>query len=151
VARVIPEAAAAADRLVDLVSEGVRRDIVPSRTIHGDLYEAQVFVDRRYSLGLIDLDDVGPGDPAMDAGNLLAHLVALALARPQASRRILAYRRLVRRAFLDRLGIPPADLAWREALEMFQLATGPLRTLNVRWPHEVRRRVDLALRLSEVA
>jgi hypothetical protein len=151
VARVLPEAAAAADRLVDLVSDGVSRDTVPARTIHGDLYEAQVFVGRRYSLGLIDLDDVGPGDPAVDAGNFLAHLVALALVYPDAGRRILAYRSLMRRAFLDRLGIAPADLAWREALEMFQLATGPLRTLNLRWPREVRRRVDLALRLSEAA
>jgi aminoglycoside phosphotransferase (APT) family kinase protein len=151
VARVIPEATAAADRLVDLVSEGVRRDDVPARTIHGDLYEAQVFVGGGYSLGLIDLDDAGPGDPAMDAGNLLAHLVALALAFPSAGRRLLAYRTVLRRAFLDRLGIAPADLAWREALEMLQLALGPLRTLKPHWPHEVNRRVDLALRLGETA
>jgi hypothetical protein len=151
VARVIREATARADRLVDLVSEGVRGDAVPPRTIHGDLYEAQVFMGREYSLGLIDLDDVGPGDPAMDAGNFLAHLVALALAFPSAGRRVLAYRTLMRTAFLDRLDLDPAELAWREALEMFQLALGPLRTLNPRWPHEVNRRVDLALRLGEAA
>jgi aminoglycoside phosphotransferase (APT) family kinase protein len=129
----------------------VRRDDVPPRTVHGDLYDAQVFVGREYSLGLIDLDDVGPGDPAMDAGNFLAHLVALALAFPSAGRRVLAYRTLMRTAFLDRLGLDPAELAWREALEMFQLALGPLRTLNRRWPHEVNRRVGLALRLGEAA
>lgn len=151
VARVTPEAAASADRLVDLVSGGVRRDAVPPRTVHGDLYEAQVFVGQGYSLGLIDLDDAGPGDPAMDAGTFLAHLVALALAFPSAGRRILAYRTLMRDAFLDRLGIAPADLAWREALQMFHLGLGPLRTLNPRWPHEVNRRVDLALRLGEAA
>lgn len=151
VARVTPRNASAADRLVDLVAEGVRRDEVPTRTIHGDLYEAQVFVGRRFSLGLIDLDDMGPGDPAMDAANFCAHLIALALIRPQARSRLMAYRSLARAAFLARLGIAPADLAWREALEMFQLATGPLRTLNPAWPDEVTRRVDLALRLSEAA
>jgi Phosphotransferase enzyme family len=151
VAMVTPEAASAADRLVDLVAEGVRRDAVPTRTVHGDLYEAQVFVGRRYSLGLLDLDDLGPGDPALDAANFCAHLVALALVRPQARGRLMAYRSLARAEFLARLDLSPADLAWREALVMFQLATGPLRTLNPRWPDEVTRRVDLALRLSDAA
>src|SRR5918999_18958 len=125
VARVAPEATASADRLVDLVSGGARRDAVPPRTVHGDLYEAQVFVGRGYTLGLIDLDDAGPGDPAMDAGTFLAHLVALALVFPSAGRRILAYRTLVRDAFLDRLGIAPVDLAWRGGPQMFHPGPRP--------------------------
>jgi hypothetical protein len=108
-------------------------------------------VGQDYSLGLIDLDDWGPGDPAMDAANFSAHLIALALAVPGSGKRIMAYRSLVRQAFLDRLGVSPAELAWREALCLFALATGPFRVLRPHWPAEVRHRTDAALRLTESA
>jgi hypothetical protein len=145
--RLAPDAASTAGRLYEAVAEGVAVDDVPSGTVHGDLYEAQMFVGGDFSLGLIDLDDSGPGDPAMDAANFSAHLVALALAVPGSRRRFMAYRSLVRKAFLDRLGVSPAELAWREALCMFALSTGPFRVLNPDWPAEVRRRADVALRL----
>jgi hypothetical protein len=145
--RLAPETASIADRLREAVAEGVTRDDVPSRTVHGDLYEAQLFVGRDYSLGLIDLDDSGPGDPAMDAANFSAHLIALALAVPRSRTRVMAYRSLVREALLDRLGVASAELAWREALCMFALSTGPFRVLNPDWPAEVRHRADVALRL----
>jgi hypothetical protein len=147
--RLVPETAAAVDRMVDAVSEGLDNDTVAFRTVHGDLYEAQVFVAGDYSLGLIDLDDAGIGDPAMDAANFCAHLIALALAVPSAASRLMGYRSLVREAFLQRLGIPSPSLAWREALCMLLLATGPFRVLDPRWPGEVRRRLDLAIRLLE--
>jgi hypothetical protein len=150
-ARLVPETAAPGHRVVEAVAEGSAGEAVPLRTVHGDLYEAQVFVGEGYSLGLIDLDDAGIGDPAMDAANFCAHLIALALAVPGAQARLLAYRSLVRASFLRRLGIPPAELAWREALCMLLLATGPFRVLDPRWPVEVRRRVDLAIRLLEAS
>jgi hypothetical protein len=83
----------------------------------------------------------------MDAANLSAHLIALALAVPGSRTRVLAYRSLVRRALLDRLGVFSAELAWREALCMFALSTGPFRVVNPDWPAQVRRRADVALRL----
>jgi aminoglycoside phosphotransferase (APT) family kinase protein len=151
VARLVPEAGDGADRVAGAVAEGAVRDQVGARVIHGDLYEAQVFVGDDYGLGLIDLDDAGPGDPAMDAANFSVHLIALALVAPAARKRLMAYRGLVRRAFLARLAIGPSDLAWREALCMLRLATGPFRVLDPHWPHEVRRRVDLAVRLIDAA
>lgn len=147
VRRLVPETASTVARLGDAVVEGAALDEVPSRMVHGDLYEAQVFVGQNYSLGLLDLDDWGPGDPAMDAANLSAHLIALALAVPGSRTRVLAYRSLVRRALLDRLGVFSAELAWREALCMFALSTGPFRVVNPDWPAQVRRRADVALRL----
>jgi hypothetical protein len=144
-----PGAADDARRVLDAVAEGRLRDPMPARVVHGDLYEAQVFVDRDYSLGLIDLDDLGPGDPASDAANFCAHLLALALSVPAAAGRLSAYRTLVRRAFLDRLDVAPVALAWREALAMLLLATGPFRVLDPRWPAEVGRRVRLAVRLLD--
>lgn len=145
--RLVPEASPEVRSVVEAVEEGIGREDVAASPVHGDLYEAQVFVDRGSSLGLIDLDDLGPGDPALDAANFLAHLLALALSVPRAGDRLVAYRSLVREAFLARLDIPPRSLAWREALAMLLLATGPFRVLDPHWPREVGRRVRVAVRL----
>ncbi|HEV3474710.1 MAG TPA: phosphotransferase, partial [Actinomycetota bacterium] len=147
--RLVPESLSRIALIEEAVGRGARSDQVPARVVHGDLYEAQVFVGADYSLGLIDLDDLGPGDPAMDAANFCAHLLALALAVPSASSRLVAYRHLVRREFMATLGIGPAELRWREALAVLLLATGPFRVLDPRWPEQVRRRIELAVRLME--
>ncbi|MGQ0804638.1 MAG: phosphotransferase [Actinomycetota bacterium] len=144
---IVPEAAGDVHRAVDAVLAAAATDAPPTRAVHGDLYEAQIFVADDFSLGLIDLDDLGPGDPAYDAANFCAHLVALGLSVPVAWRPLLAYRSLARRAFLERLDIAPAALGWREALASLLLASGPFRTLAPNWPAAVRHRVDLALRL----
>lgn len=146
-----PDSAVELDRVVEAVAEGAARPAPHAQAVHGDLYEAQVFVDHDYSLGLIDLDDLGPGDPAMDAANFCAHLLVLALAVPAAAGRLAAYRELVREAFLLRLGIPSTELAWREALAALLLASGPFRVLDPRWPAEVTRRIQLAVRLLDQA
>jgi len=151
VSRLVPDAGQAAHRIVDVVATGAAAEDLPPRPVHGDLYEAQVFGAPDYSLGLIDLDDAGPGDPAMDAANFCAHLIALVLAVPRARKTLMAYRSLVRQAFLARLDVSPRELAWREALCMFALATGPFRVLDPNWPAEVQRRTDLALRLADAA
>jgi aminoglycoside phosphotransferase (APT) family kinase protein len=44
--------------------------------IHGDLYETQMILDDSGSLAtFLDLDEAGYGDPAMDVGYLLAHIL----------------------------------------------------------------------------
>ena len=146
---VVPHAASQVSRVVDAVL--TESTAAAQAVVHGDLYEAQILVGDRYSLGLIDLDDLALGDPLMDAANLSAHLVALALALPAAAGRLVAYRRLLRRALLDTLGASSRDLAWREALCMLQLAAGPFRVLSPNWPEEVGRRVGVAVRLLEDA
>lgn len=118
-------------------------------TVHGDLYEGQVFVGEGNAIGLIDLEDVGPGDPLLDAANLLAHLAALSASNRRAGRRPLAYRELLRPQLLDVLGATEADLTWREALCMLLLATGPFRVLSPDWPRRVEARVDAAIRLLD--
>ncbi len=149
VACLVPDVSDEAARIVEAVEAGSQRNSAPSRLVHGDLYEAQVLVDEDFSLGLVDLDDMGPGDPASDAANFTAHLLALALAVPAASARLRAYRSLVRRAFLDVLDVAPQDLAWREALAMLRLALGPFRVLHPTWPSDVGKGVRLAVRLAE--
>jgi len=143
----VPETKRSTDLILDAVESGYSRERPSRCLVHGDLYEAQLFVDTDYTLGLIDLDDLGIGDPALDAANLTAHLVALALAAPAASTRILAYRSLVREAFLTRLDISHRAFSWREALCMLLLASGPFRVIDPEWPNELKLRVELAVRL----
>ena len=146
--RIAPGAAGDAARVADLVDRGAARTRAETRTVHGDLYENQVFVDEDFSLGLVDLDDVGPGDPAMDAANFSAHLLALAMAVPAAARRLIAYRAILRPALAARAGVDRGELDWREGIAMLKLSTGPFRVLEAGWPAAVRRRVEVALRLT---
>jgi aminoglycoside phosphotransferase (APT) family kinase protein len=143
----VPESEVQIGHVLETVRREASGDPAELRPVHGDLYEAQVYVADDFSLGLIDLDDVGLGDPAMDAANFCAHLLALALSVRPAAGRLLAYRKLARRAFADALGISERALDWRESLAMLLLATGPFRVADPNWPQEVRRRVDLAVRL----
>lgn len=142
-----PEVAQSVEAVVTAVDLGSETDRVPRRIVHGDLYEAQIFVTDDFAMGLIDLDDLGVGDPALDAANFTAHLLALAASRPAARQRILAYRGLLRASFLERLDISSDDLAWREALVMMQLAVGPWRTLQADWPRRVVELTAVAARL----
>lgn len=123
----------------------------PGPTVHGDLYEGQVFVGSDGGIGLIDLEDAGPGDPLLDAANLLAHLVLLNASRPDAARRPIAYRALLRTAVLDAFGAAESDLDWRESLCLLRLATGPFRVLSRAWPRRTEARVNAALRLLDRA
>ncbi|WP_341854822.1 hypothetical protein [Brachybacterium sp. GPGPB12] len=50
----------------------------PHDVVHGDFYEAQVFVQDGRVVGLLDIDTVGPGRRADDLACLLAHLSVLA-------------------------------------------------------------------------
>lgn len=151
VGALVPECAGDAAAVVEAVRAGAATPGPQRAVVHGDLYEAQVFVGEDFSLGLIDLEEMGLGDPALDAANFTAHLLALALVAPAARSRIRAYRRLLRAAFLDRLGLPSEALAWREALVMLQLSTGPFRTLAPDWPARVARGTRVARRLAAEA
>ena len=49
--------------------------------LHGDLHDGNVFLDQRRGIGMIDLDSLAVGHPAVDPGNLAAHFVLRALQR----------------------------------------------------------------------
>ena len=54
------------DALVRAIREGLasleqRMDMRPHDVVHGDFYEAQVFVRDGRVVGLLDIDTVGPG------------------------------------------------------------------------------------------
>ena len=128
------------------IAELARRDVLRT-TVHGDFYEGQLFVDSRFRLGLIDLEDGGIGDPLIDATNLMAHMQVLNHYGPAAGGRPLAYRELYRRELLRRLGGEEAEVDWREAYGLLLLATGPFRVQSADWPIETEVRLDSVMRL----
>jgi hypothetical protein len=143
-ARLLPEEGCAAGRLAEaVVAWSEASEPVDDWIVHGDLYENQVLVDGE-SLGLIDLDDLGPGDPLLDAANFSAHLLLLGTSAPATGPTILRYRDELRAAFSRRFDAGPFDLAWREAYCLLRLAAGPFRVLHPDWPRRVATRLSLA-------
>jgi hypothetical protein len=132
------------DKLVEAVAWGVDWDLGELRPVHGDLYEAQILVDGDGRLGLLDLDDLGLGDPLLDAATFSTHLLALALGHPVHRARILDYRQDLRRAFLDALDAEDHALRWRESYAMLLLAPTPFRSLRPDWQAKLRMRVEAA-------
>ena len=144
VARLLPSEGCAAGRLAEAVIGRAEGSEAPEDWIvHGDLYENQVFVDGE-TLGLVDLDDLGSGDPLLDAANFTAHLKVLAASGPPAAAVIHRYREELRAALLRRLDADAAALAWREAYCLLRLATGPFRVLHADWPRRMADRLMLA-------
>jgi len=72
------------ERLVELDAAG---DLVGPATsaVHGDLHDRNVLLDGEQG-ALIDLDGAGFGDPAIDTGNLAAHVFLRALQRGDTAR-----------------------------------------------------------------
>jgi aminoglycoside phosphotransferase (APT) family kinase protein len=146
VARLLPSEGCAAGRVAEaVIAWAEESEPSEQRIVHGDLYENQLFVDGD-SLGLIDLDDIGPGDPLLDAANFSAHLLVLGASGPPAAAVILRYREELRAAFVRRLDADPAALGWREAYCLLRLAAGPFRVLHPDWPRRMADRLTLAAR-----
>ncbi len=118
-------------------------------TVHGDLYEAQLIVDEQRVIGLLDVDDVGPGDPLDDLATVLGHLRYREITDRSRGRSIGGYADALRRDFLDvvdRLGLDPAELDVVTAAVLVGLATGPFRVQHRGWKHEARRLLTRAER-----
>lgn len=141
---IVPGSATRIAALRQQLRETLANHPMDHRLIHGDFYEGQVMVGQDFELALLDLDDIGMGDPALDAASFCAHLVALADSNPRASAALLAYRAMLRDAFMQRFDLAEEGFAAREALIMLQLASGPFRVLEADWPARVRRRISLA-------
>lgn len=110
-------------------------------TVHGDLHEAQLVVDDRTVVGLLDIDDAGPGDPLDDVGTLVAHLRFRALTSDDPSGRIADHATAVRSAIA--VGHDPSAVDHHVAAVLVGLATGPFRIQQPDWPATTRRVLSL--------
>ena len=142
VASSVPALGPRLDALVRTIGEGLtaleqRIDMRPHDVVHGDFYEAQVFVENGKVVGLLDIDTVGPGRRADDLACLLAHLSVLA-DYGNAGRISRATQERVEEAistwqevFAER--VDRTELALRSAGVVLSLATGPHRQQEASW------------------
>jgi aminoglycoside phosphotransferase (APT) family kinase protein len=134
---VLPDARGQLDGIVERLAAGPAPR--PVGTVHGDLHEAQLVVDDRAVVGVLDIDDVGPGDPLDDVGTLLAHLRFRATTSGDG--RIDAYAEAVRSAVTA--GHDAAEIDRHVAAVLVGLATGPFRIQQPEWDVTTRRVLDL--------
>jgi hypothetical protein len=120
-----------------LARSALRRDA----TIHGDLHEGQLVVAGHRITGLLDVDEVGVGDPLADQATVLAHLRFRAATARTGRAALTAYADQLRSGF----GSPDLDTATAAAL--IGLATGPFRVQQPGWERAVIDVLDLAAAL----
>ncbi|WP_114855538.1 phosphotransferase [Brachybacterium sp. YJGR34] len=138
----VPSLGPRLDALVRAIRDGLaaleqRMDMRPHDVVHGDFYEAQVFVEHGRVVGLLDIDTVGPGRRADDLACLLAHLSVLA-DYGNAGRIDRAMQERVETAIATwsapfRERVDPTELALRSAGVVLSLATGPHRQQEAAW------------------
>lgn len=119
--------------LLENLSNTIRAVAVPPRsgTIHGDLHEGQLLIDRGQIVGVLDIDDVGPGAPIDDRASLLAFLRFRAITVPKHRARITQYADELRSE--SATSFPLADLDVHTAAVLLGLATGPFRIQQQGW------------------
>jgi aminoglycoside phosphotransferase (APT) family kinase protein len=123
-------------------------------TVHGDLYESQLIVDEAQITGLLDIDDVGPGDPVDDLATVLGHLRYRELTIRDRRHRdaVRRYADGLRRGATEELASIGADHETLDAVTaavLVGLATGPFRIQQHDWQREVRRTLRRAERLLD--
>lgn len=120
-------------------------DVVVDGTVHGDLHEGQLIVDAGRIVGLLDIDDVGPGSSIDDAAAMLAHVHYRAVTG-DAPDRLERYAAELREAGSDRHDVDQLDV--RTAAVMVGLATGPFRIQAPGWLASVGALIARATEIS---
>ncbi len=148
-ATIVPEAVESLDALRTGIQATVAA--VEQRTgpiIHGDLHESQLFVDDTGTItGIIDLDDLGPGDPLDDPAALIGHLEYRAITGDTATQSMVRPRITeLRDRFAAIHGAPALDLTI--AAVLVGLATGPFRAQAPTWRELTHTVLDAANRYA---
>lgn len=132
-ASVMPSAASRVDELADRFA----RTPAPAAdtAIHGDLHEGQIIIDDGTIVGVLDIDDAGPGLAVDDRANVLARLIFRATTDPARRDVIERYTERLRRDSHARFD--PATLDLHTAAALVGLATGPFRLQSTGWSDSV--------------
>jgi aminoglycoside phosphotransferase len=109
-------------------------------TIHGDLHEAQLIIDDEGNIsGVLDVDDVGPGDPLDDLATMLAHLTFRSVTTPSPPLR--RYIGRLRAEWCNHVDARQLDI--HTAAVLTGLATGPFRIQQEGWPRTTSHVLEL--------
>ena len=143
-ATVMPETAT---RLDELAERFERTPAPPPDTvIHGDLHEGQIIIDQTSIVGVLDIDDAGPGLAVDDRANVLARLAFRATTDSARRHTIQAYADVLRRDSEERFDGATLDL--HTAAALVGLATGPFRLQSSGWRDSIIDLLDVVDELS---
>ncbi len=114
--------------------DGFVRSWRPAGMAHNDFYDDQLLVQADGRLALVDLEDIGPGDPLLDVGNFLAHLRWSGQSRnAKRAANSLNFHDGLRGAAQERFGWAARELALREAVCLFRICTNVIRHPRADW------------------
>ena len=111
-------------------------------TIHGDLHEAQLVVRDATIVGVLDIDDAGPGAAIDDRANLIARLLFRSALDMTGRPELAEYADRIRSMSLARFD--PAQLDLHTSAALVGLATGPFRVQGHNWRAEVTTLIERA-------
>ncbi|MDO5645774.1 MAG: phosphotransferase [Dermabacter sp.] len=160
VASSLPDLTSRLEVLVYRIETGLadverRIGLEPTDVVHGDFYEAQVFVDEGRVSGLLDIDGVGPGRRADDLACMFAHLSVLGDYANQGRLPLDVHERVAGaiRAWYPIFAarVDPQELALRAAGVVLSLATGPHRQQENNWQESTEAMVRVAETWVQVA
>lgn len=106
----------------------------PSSLAHNDFYDDQMLQLPDGRLALVDFEDIAAGDPMLDIGNFLAHLLWSAqFSRGDRADNCRQYYDMLRDAALARFRWNSQSLAKREAVCLFRVCTNAIRHPKEDW------------------
>lgn len=139
-ASVLPAERLRLERIAELLTTTAAMHQGPRSVVHGDLHEAQLVVDGTRVVGLLDIDDVGLGDPLDDVANLLAHLMFRGSTAEGDGHLVSEYAGRLRRGLAADRDPHRVDRAL--AAILVGLATGPFRIQQPGWQRTTADQLD---------
>lgn len=118
----------------------------PSSMAHNDFYDDQMLLTADGRIALVDLEDIGPGDPMLDVGNFLAHLRwSSQSSNKDRAENCRSFHRLFLGAALERFKWDAQSLALREAVCLFRICTNVIRHPKQDWKSKLDAGLELVL------
>lgn len=147
-ARMLAEVLPSQQLVLTELAERFEAAVVPDADVivHGDLHEAQLTVADGRIVGVLDIDDVGPGAAVDDRANLIARFLYRVENNEPGASAIAEYADTIRSASLRHFDRDDLDL--HTAACLVGLATGPFRLQSSGWRQTVTQLVDRAHRLT---
>ena len=122
----------------------------PSHTAHNDFYDDQMLALPDGRIALVDFEEAGPGDPMLDIGNFLAHLLwASHFGSEKEASAKSAYHSIFLAETLGRMDWNERDLALREAVCLFRVCTNAIRHPRPDWRNRLREGLTLVNEILE--
>ena len=118
----------------------------PSSMAHNDFYDDQMLLTDDGRIALVDLEDIGPGDPMLDVGNFLAHLRwSSQSSHPDRAENCRSFHEEFLGAALERFKWDARSLALREAVCLFRICTNVIRHPKQGWKSKLDAGLDLVI------